>query len=233
MFKKKYIIDNPDLMIEWDWEKNNASSLNPKSLTFSSKEMAHWICDKGHTWVTTIAHRTIGKTNCPYCTNRKILAGFNDLASQFPQLIEEWDWAKNNELNIFPQEIYSKSSKKVHWVCSKGHRWSTSINHRVIRGTNCPYCSNKKILAGYNDLKSQRPDLMEEWDFERNILAPEKVAVLSPKKVHWICPRGHNYEKPIYDKAKGIGCPFCTRAKSTSFPEQCFYYYIKKFTQTQ
>lgn len=228
MAEKKYIIDNPDLMAEWDWEKNNAVSLNPKSLTISSKKMAHWICNKGHTWTTTIAHRGIGGTNCPYCANKKILVGFNDLASQFPQLIEEWDWAKNNELNIFPQKVYFGSSKKVHWICLKGHSWSASINHRTFRVTNCPYCSNKKILAGYNDLKSQRPDLMEEWDFKRNVLDPEKIAVLSPKKAYWICSRGHNYEKPIYNRAKGIGCPFCTRAKSTSFPEQCFYYYIKK-----
>ena len=106
MEKKEYIIDNPDLMAEWDWEKNDAIFLDPKSLIISSKKKAQWICKKGHTWTTTIAYRSIGGTNCPYCANKKILAGFNDLASQFPQLIEEWDWAKNNKLNIFPKEIY-------------------------------------------------------------------------------------------------------------------------------
>lgn len=30
-------------------------------------------------------------TRCPYCTGRKVLAGFNDLASLFPKLAKEWD----------------------------------------------------------------------------------------------------------------------------------------------
>ncbi len=227
MAEKKYIIDNPKLMAEWDWEQNNDCGLSPQSLTISSKKMAHWICQKGHTWMTVISHRSIGETGCPYCANRKVLAGFNDLESQFPKLIEEWDWSENNKLKIFPRDIYFGSIKKVHWICSKGHKWSTTIAHRTIRGSKCPYCSNKRILPGYNDLKSQRPDLMKEWDFEKNELDPEKVAVLSPQKAYWICSRGHGYEKSIERRARGIGCPICARSKSTSFPEQCFYYYIK------
>ena len=142
--------------------------------------------------------------------------------------MKEWNWEENNKIKIFPNEIFWGSGKKVHWICYNGHKWITSIRHRTLRGTNCPYCSNKKILSGYNDLKSQRPDLMKEWDYEKNILDPEKVAILSPKKAYWICPKGHKYEKSIYDRVKGKGCPVCVRSKSTSFPEQCFYYYIKK-----
>ncbi len=215
-------------MAEWDWDKNNEIGLDPNTISYGVHTQAWWKCIKGHTWKAAINHRSIGKTDCPYCANKKILYGFNDLESQFPKLIKEWDWTENNKLNITPKNVYFGSSKKAHWVCSKRHKWVTSINHRTVRGTNCPYCSNKKILAGYNDLKSQRPDLMEEWDYEKNSIDPEKVAVLSPKKAYWICSRGHRYEKAIYNRAKGIGCPICTRAQGTSFPEQCFYYYIKK-----
>ena len=31
MAEKKYIIDNPDLMAEWDREKNNGLGLEPKN----------------------------------------------------------------------------------------------------------------------------------------------------------------------------------------------------------
>ena len=82
------------------------------------------------------------------------------------RLMTEWDWEENEKSNLDPRKLSLGSGKKVHWVCSKGHKWATSICHRVGRGTNCPYCSNKKVLPGYNDLQSQRPDLMEEWDFE-------------------------------------------------------------------
>ena len=33
MAEKKYIIDNPALMAEWDWEKNNAIGLDSCKLT--------------------------------------------------------------------------------------------------------------------------------------------------------------------------------------------------------
>ena len=81
------------------------------------------------------------------------------------RLMAEWDWEENEKCNLDPRKLSLGSGKKVHWVCSKGHKWATSICQRVGRGTNCPYCSNKKILPGYNDLQSQRPDLMTEWDF--------------------------------------------------------------------
>lgn len=30
--------------------------------------------------------------SCPYCKNRKLLRGFNDLATAHPWLAAEWDW---------------------------------------------------------------------------------------------------------------------------------------------
>jgi len=226
--QKKFLIDYASLMSEWDWEKNAAIGLCPYMLPITSKKKAQWICYKGHKWEATVYHRGVEGTNCPYCANRKVLTGYNDLASQYPELMKEWDWGKNNELKLFPQEIYYGSTKKAYWICRNGHKWQATIGNRVLRGQNCPYCSNKKILAGYNDLKSCRPDLMKEWDFEKNTIDPEKVGVYSPKIAHGICERGHEYKKSIYARAKGKGCPICIRAKSTSFPEQCFYYYVKK-----
>ena len=83
------------------------------------------------------------------------------------ELMAEWDWEENDKQNLYPNTLTYGSSKKVSWICSKGHKWVTSIYHRTSRGSNCPYCSNKKILPGYNDLQSQRPDLMCEWNYEK------------------------------------------------------------------
>ena len=81
------------------------------------------------------------------------------------RLMAEWDWEENEKCGLDPRKLSIGSGKRANWVCSKGHKWSTSIYHRARRGSNCPYCSNKKVLSGYNDLQSQRPDLMVEWDF--------------------------------------------------------------------
>ena len=144
------------------------------------------------------------------------------------QLMAEWDWEENKKQNLNPYTLSYGSNKKASWVCSNGHRWITSIHHRTSRGSNCPYCSNKKILSGYNDLKSQRPDLMCEWNFMENDIDPSNVAVKSNKVAHWICQKGHKYTKAIYNRVSGSDCPICSRARRTSFPEQCFFYYIKK-----
>ena len=133
------------------------------------------------------------------------------------RLMAEWDWEENEKCNLDPQNLTLGSGKKVHWVCSKGHKWTTSIGHRVGRGTNCPYCSNKKVLPGYNDLQSQCPDLMAEWDYEDNTIDPSTVAVKSNKTAAWICPKGHKYPKAIYKRVIGEGCPVCAAALRTSF----------------
>lgn len=140
----------------------------------------------------------------------------------------EWDWEENEKAGLDPHKLTIGSGKKANWICAKGHRWATAIGHRARRGTNCPYCSNKKVLAGYNDLQSQRPDLMDEWDFENNTIDPSSIAVGSNKVVAWICPKGHKYTKAVQARAAGAGCPRCAYARATSFPEQCFFYYTKK-----
>ncbi|MBR2808896.1 MAG: zinc-ribbon domain-containing protein [Erysipelotrichaceae bacterium] len=143
----------------------------------------------------------------------------------------EWDWEENNKINLDPRKLTFGSGKKANWICSKypTHKWATSIYSRTTKNTNCPYCSNKKVLPGYNDLKSQRPDLMSEWDFETNTIDPSMVTVKSNKLANWICPKEHRYTKHIYNRVKGEECPDCAKARGTSFPEQCFFYYIKKF----
>ena len=66
------------------------------------------------------------------------------------RLMAEWDWEENENCNLDPRKLTLGSGKKVNWVCSKGHKWSTSVYHRVVRGTNCPYCSNKRVLAQFS-----------------------------------------------------------------------------------
>ena len=144
------------------------------------------------------------------------------------RLMSEWDWEKNDRCELNPKKLTLGSGEKANWVCTKGHKWVASIVDRTGKGLGCPYCSNKRILPGYNDLQSQRPDLMADWDYEANTLDPSAVAVKSSKTAAWICPKGHKYNKAIYKRAAGEGCPSCAKALRTSFPEQCFFFYIKK-----
>ena len=134
------------------------------------------------------------------------------LSSIKPELLKEWNYNKNGKLT--PESISPSSSKKVWWICSKGHEWQTSPNKRS-NGSGCPYCSNNKILKGYNDLETTCPKLVKEWNYKRNNLSPSEVMSGSNKKVWWICPKGHEYEASILNRTKNNGtkCPICCNQK--------------------
>lgn len=60
------------------------------------------------------------------------IPGYNDLNSRCPELMKEWDWNKNKELD--PTLIAPGSGKKAWWVCSKcGYEWLAEISSRNKR----------------------------------------------------------------------------------------------------
>ena len=60
----------PDLIEEWDYEKNN--NLNPKLFSYGSNEKVWWICkDFKHSWKATISDRTIKNAGCRICNDIK------------------------------------------------------------------------------------------------------------------------------------------------------------------
>ena len=169
------------------------------------------VCDSR--WQTAINNRTGGK-GCPKCSlkSRGIKKVVNSikangsLADNNRELLKEWNYAKNTD--VVPEKVSTYSKKKVWWICSKGHEWEATIANRSI-GTGCPYCKNKKVLSGYNDLLTIHPNLKEEWDYKKNTIEPNEVSCSSIKKVWWKCSNGHAYEAKIYDRTHGKSCPIC------------------------
>ena len=132
-----------------------------------------------------------------------------DLASQYPEIAEEWDYEANGDLA--PSMVTAHSNKKVWWQCKKcGLRWEATINDRV-NGKGCPYCAGKRPIPGQTDLATLRPDLVEEWDYELNgDLTPSMVTAHSRKKVWWQCKKcGLRWEATINSRVDGKGCPYC------------------------
>ena len=135
---KKYLLDNPTLMKEWNYEKN--CDLKPESFTANSGKKVWWKCKKGHEWEATIAHRNNGR-GCPYCSGRYAIKGETDLLTVNPALAVEWNYEKNGKLS--PENFTANSKVKVWWKCTKGHEWQSTIANRN-RGRGCPYCSKRK-----------------------------------------------------------------------------------------
>lgn len=76
---------------------------------------------------------------------------------------------KNDKLGITPDNISSGSALKIWWKCEKGHNYQAIVSNKVNQQTKCPYCANKKIIIGFNDLATTNPELLEEWDYEKMI----------------------------------------------------------------
>ncbi len=175
---------------------NQADGWDPTTMsTFSNKRVA-WKCELGHTWAAIINNRSKGR-GCPVCSGKKILPGFNDLATIHPAIATQavgWD----------PTLVSAGSHRKALWKCPVGHTWNTTIKHRTS-GLNCPYCSGKGLLKGFNDLATTHPELAKQavdWD-------PTCYQAGSNKKVKWRCYEGHEWIAWINNRSKGVGCPTC------------------------
>lgn len=143
------------------------------------------------------------------------------------EIMKDWVWKENNNINLDPQKLTYGSNKKAFWKCPKGHIYIGSIKSKFL-GRGCNICAGKQILKGYNDLKTSYPELIEEWDYEKNEIQPEEIAKSSSKKVFWKCKRcNHSWQASVRNRTYNkTGCPKCSFTKQTSFPEQALYFYI-------
>lgn len=198
------IIDSEELLAEYNYDKNVGIDLD--KIYLGSHKKVWWKCSKGHEWEAEVCYRSKGY-GCPYCNNLKALAGYNDFATTNPVVAHEWNYSRNGSL--LPSNVLSGSHKKVWWKCKNGHEWEATVRDRA-KGSKCPFCSNLKVLPGYNDLATRYPQIAQEWNYEKNgDLSPQNVVFGSMKKVWWKCARGHEWEATIDNRSRGHGCPYC------------------------
>lgn len=132
---------NPELLKEWDYSKN---TIKPDEVTKGTHKKIWWICSNNHSYEATIPARRRG-TGCPYCSGNKILVGFNDLATTNPELLEKWNYEKNNKLGITPKSISKSYSKKVWWKCKNGHEYQRHVYNERKGSGRCPICKKLKL----------------------------------------------------------------------------------------
>ena len=237
---KKYIIEYDHLMKEWNWEKNNQLGFMPNKITYGSTKPIWWICDKDHEWQAQPNSRTNTKCNhgCPYCSNKKVLQGYNDLQSIHPELCEEWNYQRNNSL--MPTDVVYGARQRVWWKCKVcGHEWQATVDNRV-RGTGCPVCAKEVIVSNAQQtrlkkrgsLEDNHPELLLEWDYGANDILPSEITSGSRKNVCWVCWKGHKWNDSVSHRVNcGRGCPICSGESKTSFQEQAILYYFSKKTK--
>ncbi|MCH5156568.1 MAG: hypothetical protein J1G02_01675 [Clostridiales bacterium] len=202
---KIFVSDNKKLMREWDWDKNNELGLFPDKLTYKSSKKVWWKCSKcGYEWEAKILNRANGR-KCPLCSNKVVVNGKNDLVTTHPQLASEWHPTLNGELT--PDKVTYGANKKVWWVCSQGHEYQATINHRS-GGTNCPICNSGRQTsfaeqAFYYYIKKLYPDTINRYTevfdnrMELDIYIPSRRLAIEYDGVFW-----HKKEKRAREEIK-------------------------------
>ena len=201
---------NPELSREWHPTKNG--DLTPEMIIAGSPKKVWWLGKCGHEWEAVLQSRNNG-VGCPICAGQQLLSGYNDFATKFPELVKEWNAIRNDGLT--PDLVSPYTSKKVWWTCKYGHEYQSSVASKS-NGTGCPVCSNRQVLAGFNDLATKNAGLTKEWHpFQNGELTPNDVTPGSGKKVWWKCENGHEWEASTVNRTKGRGCPYCPRKRTS------------------
>lgn len=199
---------HPELARQWHPTKNG--SLTPDQVGAGSRKRVWWVCDGGHEWQAGISARSSNGSGCPVCSGKTVIPGENDLASHFPAVAAQWHPDKNAP--VTPKQVSAFSNQRVWWRCELGHEWQAVVAARTTQNADCPYCTGRKVLAGFNDLATLEPMIAAQWHPTLNgALTPELVTVGSHKKVWWQCREGHVWKAVVYSRTgpKKCGCPVC------------------------
>ena len=215
-----------NLWLQWHPTKNG--ELTPDMFSKGSSRKVWWVGECGHEWDALIYRRVFHNAGCPYCANKRVLIGFNDLATTHPDLAAQWHPTKNGELT--PEMVLAGSNVKVCWLGECGHEWRTKLYERGKQHHTCPYCTNQRVLTGFNDLATTHPDLAKQWHPTKNgELTPETITSGSNRKVWWVGECGHEWRTDVRTRRdKGSGCRKCVNGEFRSLrdvhPEWEAYY---------
>jgi very-short-patch-repair endonuclease len=212
---------HPEIAKDWDLEKNG--SLLPEHVNSYSKEVMWWRCVEGHEYQVSVYSR-VRSGGCKVCQRSDHaeiarltkLKKSKSLANAQPQLITEWDSERNKGLS--PDTVFHKSHRPVWWKCKYGHTWQSTPQRRS-RGDACPTCAKNnagdrvrkwRLEKAGQSFADAYPELLEEWDYKKNILQPTEIAPKSNYRASWRCKYGHEWNATVDNRTHNeSNCPQC------------------------
>ena len=139
------------------------------------------------------------------------------LAEARPDLVQQWTQERNGD--VTPESVPAGSSFRAAWRCGRScehcrnpHEWHARVRNRCLGDIGCPMCSGHKVCR-CQSLAQLCPDLLKQWDYERNRgIDPETLGCSSHKKVSWVCKAHGQWTSTVRSRAtKGSGCPICAQ----------------------
>lgn len=214
-----------DLMREWDYQQNEKENIDPGEIPLGSGKKVFWKCrlHPEHRWKASVFQRTGKKgTKCPYCNGGSdVVKNQNSISFMRPDLLDIWDYKKNNQKGIYPDSIGISSRKEVSWKCkiNSEHTWIKTMEHIRSGKNRCPHCKveeDKEFSFGnlYNNSTI-------EWHPIKNKGSSYDFRFWSSQKAWFKCNQcKFSWQSVIGSIANGRGCPRCAIKVKTSKGEK-------------
>ncbi len=212
----------PEIAKMWHPEKNG--DLKPCDVTPYTNKRVWWycknVCDYGciHEYEQDISNKTTNMSGCPFCikTGSKNICIHNSFEFNYPKYANELHPTKNNDIDL--TKITKHSKIKLWWLCPVKckygclHEYEQSIDHKS-KGTGCPFClayGDAKQFCYHESLEFKYPDLMKEWDYEKNSISPKDLTPKSGFRAWWKCNKNHEWSTRIFCRTVyGNCCRVC------------------------
>lgn len=179
---------------------------DPTQISPGSNKKHRWRCGNcGHEWEATVSSRSQG-SGCPRRCRSGARRGVS-LAEGNPELAAQWADDLNEDS---PADVTVSTRLERWWRCPTcGHAWAASVGNRN-RGSGCPACSGRAVVAGVNDLATRFPEVAAEWS-PRNPQSAAEVAAMSRRRALWCCSScGNEWEAVVSNRtSRHSGCPKC------------------------
>jgi len=192
----------PDLWEVWDFTQNVNDDIY--KVSYGSGKKVFFKCMECGNIVPQFIKNKVNGHGCKVCIG-KVASEHYNLGILYPQLIKEWHPTLNGHLT--PYDVTPSSEKqKFWWVCDKGHYYDAMVGDRK-NGNGCPYCSNRRVLVGYNNVGFTHPRI-------KDILLNKSDADIyshgSKQKLEFVCGCGNRINKQLVTVVRqGLCCPIC------------------------
>jgi hypothetical protein len=163
----------PYMIKYWDYEKNNANSIDLEILKRGTSTKCYFKCNKGHTVIKSpknISENITEVFNCNVCSGVEVVST-TQLDNAYPDIAKEWS-VKNTKIT---SEVSCFSDKEFYWTCENNHTWKTPISARTgnrykeKKGSKCPYCWQNTVSRNELILFS------ELHQFFDNVISTKKI----------------------------------------------------------
>jgi predicted GIY-YIG superfamily endonuclease len=184
---------HPDLALE-------LVGTDPTTVSAFTNKVLLWRCPNHEEPYPQMGANRAKGFGCGYCRGRRVLPGFNDLATTHPDLAKDL-------VGTDPRTVVAGTNQMLLWRCPNHSEPFPCTGNNRLAGRGCGYCRGFKILPGFNDMATTHPELaVELFDTDPTTVLGTTTAVLL-----WRCP---NHEEPYpsvaANRIKGYGCSFCS-----------------------